>query len=111
MESLTSTIRMIHRNNYLSSTNLANPLYTSLERGHSVVLALLMERESKSVQGTTIWNFPITTGFYQNLPSIPRYEDQNQVHDAAGTRKQDPGPPKNSKLNDKSGTATIRAIA
>ncbi|OMJ12082.1 hypothetical protein AYI69_g9571 [Smittium culicis] len=37
-----------------------------------------------------------------SVHSAPRYEDQNQVHDASGTRKQGPRPPENSNRNDKS---------
>ncbi|OMJ18284.1 hypothetical protein AYI70_g5439 [Smittium culicis] len=127
------------------------------------LLALSMERESIPVPGPTIWDVPITAGFYQNPPSsntmgpperdqnvhlpgrppdngvvkrrmfeinnvcfekagptrlqnqrikiifsghavhsAPRYEDQHQVHDAPGTRKQGPRPPENSNRNDKS---------
>ncbi|OMJ27759.1 hypothetical protein AYI69_g2793 [Smittium culicis] len=121
------------------------------------------EWESIPVPGLTIWDVPITAGFYQNSPSsntmgspardqnfrlpgrsldngvfkrkifeinnvcfekigpnrlqnqrikiivsahsvhsAPRYEDQCQVHDASGTRKQGPRPPENSNRNDKS---------
>ncbi|OMJ29281.1 hypothetical protein AYI69_g1226 [Smittium culicis] len=37
-----------------------------------------------------------------SVHSAPRYEDQCQVHDASGTRKQGPRPPKNSNLIDRS---------